>query len=1019
MSGLALNPLDIVQDLIRPTEEVTVAIEARPPARTDADWETWPGADDVPMAQRRKILAVVTHLHANGKHEHGCVFVLTQKTPRVRAVHGQFVVEHAFPVVDDFAISMSQAPRATVNMSSPPRGGGFAAGQAKTELTVTINPGQDSPFNPITLQTNDIPGLRKILDECKRLKKAFAAETDDDYDFEPFGWVGPYVADKAVPPLLSPIPPDLREVKKPVHTRLSSASAGLPGNDISDIEVVREDWMRRKLEEEVFARAEKARLKIRIGTFNVNGKFPSQDLSAWVRGQPERPASTFIPPLKEISPLSMGEVSENSVEEKLEALDLNDPQRDPSTPPDARSLSTVSGTLAPTSLSEDTMSEQTVASSPPSGVAENSGDPDLLVLGFQELDLSAEALLYSTKTTREEAWCMAVFAGLGEKAVLYEKLVSKQLVGMLLVVIVKKRLRGCFGEIKTTSVGAGIMGIMGNKGATAVRLLFTPIPASARQAEHEGKPIALTFVNSHLAAFDEMFEKRNADFHDLSQRLQFDSGIASDDSGLSGNSYTAPSVQLSVFQADTLFWLVNLNYRITLSDADIRALLASDELKEENISTLRRFDQLALAMKNRKAFEDFVEQPVSHPPSYRFSAGVLTDSLGYDLKRKPAWTDRILHITSSAVTVKQLSYTSHPTITMSDHRPVSADFEVEAPVSAVTEYENFIERLWRDVSSAEYLDERPRVRVGPTSIDFSRVSYKRPVSRVLLIENTGKVPCAFRFVPQSPATEPCPSWLRIDRMTGLVLPGETAQITLTIYIDNAIASRLNTGQTRLEETLVLHTALGRDHFVALTGEYERTCFATSISWLVRLPGPVREVKSPTDILPEDRGVNAPREIMRLVNWLMSNATHVDGLFLMQGDEQLVERIRECLDTGADFTLDEPGGEAKMAIAVADTLLQFLDSLVEPVIPNTLHARCAEMTSRDEAFELLDQLPAVHVNVWISLTAFLHFIGQQEFYRNKVERLVAIFTPVLFRDDLSSPTPVSPVGKRAFLRYFLG
>lgn len=33
--------------------------------------------------------------------------------------------------------------------------------------------------------------------------------------------------------------------------------------------------------------------------------------------------------------------------------------------------------------------------------------------------------------------------------------------------------------------------------------------------------------------------------------------------------------------------------------------------------------------------------------------------------------------------------------------------------------------------------------------------------------------------------------------------------------------------------------------------------------------------------------------------------------------------------------------------------------------------------------------------------------------------VAIFTPVLFRDDLDSPMPVSAVGKRRFLSYFIG
>ncbi len=40
--------------------------------------------------------------------------------------------------------------------------------------------------------------------------------------------------------------------------------------------------------------------------------------------------------------------------------------------------------------------------------------PDVFVLGFQELDLSTEALVYSTGTAKEDAWCMAVFAALGE-----------------------------------------------------------------------------------------------------------------------------------------------------------------------------------------------------------------------------------------------------------------------------------------------------------------------------------------------------------------------------------------------------------------------------------------------------------------------------------------------------------------------------------------------------------------------------------------------------------------------------
>ncbi|KAI9060023.1 DNase I-like protein [Trametes sanguinea] len=1016
MSQKMRSAMDVVLDLIHPTEEAKVAIEVRSPFKPDDEAETWSGHSEDPALHRRRILAVVTHLHADGKHEHGCVFVLSERLQRVKTGPEEFILDYAFPIVGSFSITMSQ-PRRTIMTQKN------AIGDPSTEMAIVINPGEDSPFAPIALQTKDLPGLRKVLDECKRLRDASSAEIEADYDFEPFGWVASYVADDSIPPLLSPIPPDLRTIKKPIHTRLTPARAGAPGNDFSDMELIREDWMRKKVEDELFAQSEKTMLRIRIGTFNVNGKMPSQDLSAWVRGQTERSASAsvLIPPLKEISPLSMGEAQQHPVEKELEALDLNRKTAGPdAATTDASSTTTASDTARSATMSAGPTSEETAVSDSPVDVPEDESDPDMIVLGFQELDLSAEALLYSSTTVREDAWCMAAFAGLGEKAALYEKLVSKQLVGMLLVIIVKKRLRACFSEIKTCSVGTGIMGMLGNKGATAIRLLFTPMPPGAKAPEYEGKPTVLTFVNAHLAAFDEMFERRNADFHDLSKRLQFDSGIVADEAVAPGSGYGAATVQLSVFESDTLFWLVNLNYRILLPDADIRELLAAPEqMSDENINTLRRFDQLAFAMRNKKAFEDFIEQPLSHPPTYRFAAGVLTDKLGYDLKRKPAWTDRIMHMTSAAVSVKQTSYTSHPLITMSDHKPVSAGFDVKVPVLSVREYQEFIERLWRDVSGLEYVDERPRVRVSPTTIEFGSVFYKRPATKVLQIENIGNVPCSFRFVAKAPAADPCPRWLRMSATTGLVLPGEKAEISLTAYVGDALASHLNTGFPRLDETLVLHTALGRDHFVQATGAYKRTCFATSISWLVRLPGPVRELRFSGDLLPEERGVNAPREIMRLVNWLMSNATDVSGLFFERGDEELVQQIRESLDTGAEFAFDRHERDPKVALAFADALIQFLESLVEPVIPAALHARCAEMSSRDEAFEILEELPVVNVNVWISLTAFLHFIDQQEAYRDNLERLVALFTPILFRDDLSSLVPVSVVGKRNFLRYFIG
>lgn len=70
--------------------------------------------------------------------------------------------------------------------------------------------------------------------------------------------------------------------------------------------------------------------------------------------------------------------------------------------------------------------------------------------------------------------------------------------------------------------------------------------------------MVLTFVNTHLAAFDESYERRNADFHDLSKRLTFDSGVPThehEDQTTRAAAASPPTVPLNVYQTDALFWL--------------------------------------------------------------------------------------------------------------------------------------------------------------------------------------------------------------------------------------------------------------------------------------------------------------------------------------------------------------------------------------------------------------------------------------------------------------------------------
>lgn len=85
---------------------------------------------------------------------------------------------------------------------------------------------------------------------------------------------------------------------------------------------------------------------------------------------------------------------------------------------------------------------------------------------------------------------------------------------------------------------------------------------------------------------------------------------------------------------------------------------------------------------------------------------------------------------------------------------------------------------------------------------------------------------------------------------------------------------------------------------------------------------------------------------RYVRSVVTTATHV-------GEELIVH---QSLDTGAELPpspapMEVQTVDADYARTVAAVLLTFLRSLPESVVPLSLHQRCAETTSRDEAMEV--------------------------------------------------------------------
>lgn len=313
---------------------------------------------------------------------------------------------------------------------------------------------------------------------------------------------------------------------------------------------------------------------------------------------------------------------------------------------------------------------------------------DLYVLGLQEvIDVTSmtEAIRPYTDPNPAKKWKKSLRRALPKG---YKKVAEEQLLGLLILIFASPELSPDISSVSTTSVGTGLFGYLGNKGAVCVRALI-------------GDTTKLCFVNCHLAAGADQaaLTRRIWDTEQILSKTRF-SPVTDSEAVESGEE--------RIGDEDFAFWFGDLNYRLDdIPGQDVRRLLllhtqneydlenkskrkidselgyvvpdSSDSLPshpahyeyqdrerpatestaeppldpkndpaslQTTLQSLLVHDQLRAQQRLGKAFhEGWREGDIDFLPTYKYDVGSVGMFDSGEKKRSPSWCDRILYRT--------------------------------------------------------------------------------------------------------------------------------------------------------------------------------------------------------------------------------------------------------------------------------------------------------------------------------------------------------------------------------------
>jgi hypothetical protein len=244
----------------------------------------------------------------------------------------------------------------------------------------------------------------------------------------------------------------------------------------------------------------------------------------------------------------------------------------------------------------------------------------------------------------------------------YRVVHSSAMVGLGLLVFCRSSLKTHLSSVSDDSVKTGLGGLHGNKGGLIWRAFIFDCPVA--------------FVAAHLAAGQTAINERNTDIATIMRTATLSKAV---EGRRDPFAFPTGNEGSRLFDHCAVFVSGDLNYRIDLD----RAACIEEIVREADLSKLREKDQLAGQMERKDLlwsyFREAKEISQCFPPTYKYDRGSVDTFDSSEKSRAPAWCDRILHYSKdySSSIIQSNSYSSYPEIVLSDHKPISATFELK------------------------------------------------------------------------------------------------------------------------------------------------------------------------------------------------------------------------------------------------------------------------------------------------------------------------------------------------------